>query len=231
MKKTIYPFFVLFLLVQSLAAQVDSVYQEPSEWKSGFFIRVPLPYINYGIASFPHMRQEIKAAKVDNFDRIIYFFPFEAGWRTRDWLFGLNVALPLAYRKQSFAFATASIERAVLKTRNYRVNLFVSGGYYEYAFSYTRKDPNQQISTQNLFSSSLIGSPELMHKGGMMNVGLALMSLEKRRVSMSSYARIGYSFGFKSTRWTSPTATIIAAPSDRFGMAYIQYLFHLSRNK
>lgn len=241
MKKTLYHLVIFLFFTSSLQGQVDSAYNEPAVFKSSFFIRSTYYFANFGILSFPNMQQVLKSGQINTSGdfSFVQSLPLELGWRYQDWFLGLNISLPLVSTNRSnkynfnkrFYSASVSLERSVFKSRNYRINAFLGAGYYEYAFSYGRREENRQVATPDLFASNFAVSPEIYNQGGGINFGVSLLNQERKRVSVGTCIRAGYCLGFDNYAWKARTVSIINAPRDRLGMFYLQALLSISRNR
>jgi hypothetical protein len=241
MKKTLYLFFGLFLFAATLSGQVDSAYSEPAVFKRGFFFRSSYYFANFGILSMPNMQQVLKSGQVNTSASMgfVQFLPLEFGLRLHDWYLCINSSLPIASNyptnkdnfNKRFSMGSLSVERSIFRSRNYRLNACLGVGYYEYAFSYGRTEGNRQVATPDLFTSNFAVSPDIYNQGGMLNFGVSLLNLERKRVSVGTYIRAGYCLGVDTYAWKARTVSIINAPSDRLGLFYFQALLSISRNR
>jgi hypothetical protein len=239
MKKWTCCLFAVFFITTISYAQIDSLLQQLKRFENGIFFRSIslVPVTSGGLIYFPHLQELIKTAQLGNpkFYNFIFNNPFEIGIRSNDWFYSLNASLPAfsggKHFNQRLGSAMFGIEKTMFQNDNYRANFYLGAGYYAYAFSFSKNEPNRQVAFQNLFKTSFLVTPDLKNRGAMLNIGVVLAHREKSKTAIGSYLRLGYWWGLQKSPWKAGTITIVEAPRDRMGLLYLQLLVTISRNK
>lgn len=227
--------FICYLPVQ---AQLDSVLSKIKRFENGIFFRsiTLVPVTSVGLIYFPHMQELIKSSQLDvqRYYNFMFNNPFELGVRSKDWFFSFNGSFPAyvgsKHFNQRLASAMIGIEKSFYTNHQYRGNLYLGLGYYNYVFSVTQNEINRQVAFQNIFQNNFAVTPDLRNQGAMLNVAAVLAHLEKKRTSVGSYLRFGYCWGLQRRPWQTNTIALTNVSKDRLGMLYLQLLLSISRN-
>lgn len=235
MKRTCFLMGVLLMVSAPSFAQTDTTSQSIPVFKKSVYLRSTAFLFNANLNAIwlSNMQQVLKAKDFASESRYTGSIPFEAGVRFQDWAFSTNVALPVslgdAFHPKMVTISLFA-ERAVFKSRNFRLNVGAGASLYEYSFILVQDEPNRQVGFQDLFTTSFLSTPVITNKGGAFDVTVSLSNREKKPVSVGNCFRIGYRRGFTDYQWKSQSFDLVGAPKDQLDMLYFQYLISLSKN-
>ncbi len=223
-----YVLLVLWLAGYNLQAQVDSPVPDTLPRRWAIFIRSGYSF-GTARAWYPNMRQALKSQNTEaDLANIGAIFPTEFGLRWRDWFATFNVSMPIAFPGENNLrhwSASAWLEYSILKSRNYRFNIYGGVSTYESTFVIDRAKGSGRVVFNNLTTQSFPIAPSLSNQGRAFDAGVVLMSRERpKRISAHFSSRFGYRRGFSPNTWkfSDYNATLIGAPIDRINMFYIQ---------
>jgi hypothetical protein len=235
MKQTCLLIGALLIIVAPSFAQTDTMSQSIPVFKKSVYLRSTafLYSVNLNSIWLSNMQHVLKTKDFASESRFTGSIPFEAGVRFQDWAFSTNVTLPVslgdAFHPKMVTISLFA-ERAVFKSRNFRLNVGAGASLYEYSFILVQDEPNRQVGFQDLFTTSFLSTPVISNKGGAFDVTVSLSNREKKPVSVGNCFRIGYRRGFTDYQWKSQSFDLLGAPKDQLDMVYFQYLISLSKN-
>lgn len=235
MKQTCLLIGALLIVLAPSFAQTDTTNHSIPVFKKGVYLRTTsfLYTTNLSVIWLRNMQQVLKTNGYTTAARLTGSIPFEAGVRLQDWIFDINVAIPVSFGEVFYPkMLTASLfaERSIVKSRNFRLNVGLGASMYEYSFIFTKDEPNRKVNFQDLFTTSFLSTPVISTKGGAFDVTVSLSNREKKPVSVGNCFRIGYRRGFTDYQWKSQSFNLLGAPKDQLDMVYFQYLISLSKN-
>lgn len=203
-----------------------------NSFKKGTFARIGNGSLN--LIWMNQMAAILKKKDFDGYFGLVPTIPIEGGWRLKDWYFSGRIEFPISltgYSENHFFQSSISVEKSFIKDRNFRLNGGLGIGPYTYLLEIKRPEIDRQVDFSDLFDTKFSSIPGLFNRGGAWDVFVSLAHKEKRKISIAHYTRLGYRRGFNTYSWHSDYFSLMNAPADRLEMAYLQFMFSISRNK
>jgi hypothetical protein len=227
--------FLLCLLLLSLCpaiAQQDSaIIDDKGEWKVGTWYETS-PFSTIGLIFTPNMGEFIQKSGKE-LGQLLQYASLHSGFRFNNSNIRVDVAFSVHDSERevshSAVFAGIAFEQTLIKSPRYRFNLGAGIGAYTRRLDVVQKVNNRIIDFNNALNERY-NQVTFINKGAALNFNLGIADHERSKNSLGFSYRLGYQLGLKPKTWEGLSAQFSNAPTDRFGVLYLESNILLSRN-